>query len=113
MRMMVVVLGLALDLMCSGRPMDAAEMVRSGFALWSAPGENFMDRVMAYATHVAGKGPIALRGAKRIVTARQTPGFTEARLLSDALRAQLEYSHDVDEALAAAREGRAPRYTGR
>lgn len=110
---MVVGHSLALDLMCSGRPMDAAEMVSRGFALWSRPGETFMDQVMAYAAHVAGKGPIALRGAKRIVTARRAPGFTEARLLSDALRAQLEYSHDVDEALAAAREGRAPRYTGR
>ena len=104
---------LALDMMCSGRPVDAAEMVRSGFALWSEPGESFMARVLAYAEHVAGKGPIALRGAKRIVQARLAPGLAEARMLSDALRAQLEYSHDVDEALAAFREKRAPRYTGR
>jgi hypothetical protein len=33
--------------------------------------------------------------------------------MSDALRAKLEWSHDVDEAIAAHREGRKPRFTGR
>jgi hypothetical protein len=33
--------------------------------------------------------------------------------LSDALRRELEWSHDVDEGMAAARENRAPKFTGR
>jgi enoyl-CoA hydratase len=40
-------------------------------------------------------------------------GFRAARDLSDALRAALEWTHDVDEGIAAAREGRKPRFTGR
>jgi enoyl-CoA hydratase/carnithine racemase len=72
-----------------------------------------MDEVMAFARHISGKGPIALRGAKRIAHARLAPGLAEARQMSDALRAKLEWSHDVDEAIAAHREGRKPRFTGK
>lgn len=44
---------------------------------------------------------------------RMVSGFTAARALSDALRHALEWSRDVDEGLAAHREGRQPRFTGR
>ena len=88
-------------------------MVRIGFALAAYPHATFMDEVMAFARGIAEKGPIALRGAKRIAHARLAPGLREARQLSDELRAQLEWSHDVDEAIAAHREGRKPRFTGR
>lgn len=56
---------------------------------------------------------LALRGAKHIAHARRAPGLREAREMSDALRAQLEWSDDVDEAIAAHREGRKPRFTGK
>lgn len=103
----------ALELLCSGREVGAEEMVRIGFALAVYPHERFMDEVLAFAHHISAKGPIALRGAKRIAQARLAPGLAEARRLSDALRAKLEWSHDVDEAIAAHREGRKPRFTGR
>ena len=41
------------------------------------------------------------------------PGLTAARELSDALRYAIEWSDDVDEGIAAHRDGRAPRFTGR
>jgi len=44
---------------------------------------------------------------------RTVGGFAAARALSDALRHELEWSRDVDEGMAAHREGRAPRFTGR
>ena len=52
-------------------------------------------------------------GAKRIMNVRAAGGFAAARALSDALRHELEWSRDVDEGMAAHREGRAPRFTGR
>ena len=103
----------ALELLCSGREVGAEEMVRIGFALALYPYARFMDEVMAFARNLSEKGPIALRGAKRIAHTRLAPGLREARQLSDELRAKLEWSHDVDEAIAAHREGRKPRFTGK
>lgn len=103
----------ALELLCSGREVGPDEMVRIGFALAAYPHARFMDEVMAFARHISEKGPIALRGAKRIAQARLAPGLAEARRMSDALRAKLEWSHDVDEAIAAHRDGRKPRFTGK
>ena len=103
----------ALELMCSGREVDAGEMVRIGFALAAYPHARFMDEVTAFARRISEKGPIALRGAKRIAQARLAPGLAEARRMSDALRARLEWSQDVDEAIAAHSEGRKPRFTGK
>ena len=103
----------ALELLCSGREVGAEEMVRIGFALAAYPHARLMDEVMAFARHISEKGPIALRGAKRIAHTRLAPGLKEARQLSDELRAKLEWSHDVDEAIAAHRESRKPRFTGR
>jgi len=103
----------ALELICSGREVGAEEMVRIGFALAVYPPAKLMNEVMAFARRIAEKGPIALRGAKRIAHTRLAPGLREARQLSDELRAKLEWSHDVDEAIAAHREGRKPRFTGK
>ncbi len=62
---------------------------------------------------IASSGPLATRGTKRIMRTRQQPGFHAARELSDALRRELEWSHDVDEGMAAHKEKRKPRSTGR
>ncbi|MBI4195815.1 MAG: enoyl-CoA hydratase/isomerase family protein [Betaproteobacteria bacterium] len=103
----------ALELLCSGREVGAEEMVRIGFALAAYPHERLMEEVMAFARNIAEKGPIALRGAKRVAHTRLAPGLREARQLSDEIRSRLEWSHDVDEAIAAHREGRKPRFTGK
>lgn len=103
----------ALELLGSGREVGAEEMVRIGFALATYPHERLRAQVAAFAQRLAEKGPLALRGAKRIVHTRLAPGLREARGLSDRLRAELEWSRDVDEAIAAHREGRRPRFTGR
>ena len=62
---------------------------------------------------IAVNGPLATRGAKRIAKERQRNGFKASRDLSDQLRRELEWSEDVDEGMAAVREGHAPRFSGR
>jgi enoyl-CoA hydratase/carnithine racemase len=103
----------ALELLCSGREVGPEEMVRIGFALAVYPHARFMDEVLAFACGIAEKGPIALRGAKRIAQARLAPRLAQARRISDARGAKPEWGNDVDEAIAAHREGRKPRFTGR
>ena len=103
----------AIDLMCTGREVSADEMVRIGFALASFPHDRLMDEVTKIARTMAEKGPIALRGIKRIAHTRLSPGLREARWMSDELRSKLEWSHDVDEAIAAHKEHRKPKFTGK
>ena len=103
----------ALELIATGREIDAAEMQRLGIVLAVYPAGRLRAEAAALAARIGASGPLAVRGAKRIMRAHQTEGFAAARMLSDRLRHQLEWSRDVDEGLAAHREGRPPRFTGR
>jgi enoyl-CoA hydratase len=103
----------ALELVCTGRELDAAEMEVLGLVLAVHPADRLLPEAQALATRIAASGPLATRGAKRIMNMRMTSGFAAARGLADALRHALEWSRDVDEGMAAHREGREPRFTGR
>ena len=103
----------ALELICTGREIDAAEMEALGLVQGTYAPEEFTDAINELARRIAASGPLAVRGAKRIMAARQEPGFRAARELSDALRHAIEWSKDVDEGIAAHRERRKPKFTGR
>ena len=103
----------ALELICTGREIDAAEMLRLGLVLAVHPADRLRAEAHALAAQIGASGPIAIRGAKRIMSVRRAEGFAAARMLSDRLRHQLEWSRDVDEGMAAHREGRPPHFTGR
>lgn len=110
---LVIGQGRALELICTGREIDAATMERIGFVEYAYPAANLWDAALEMAQQIGANGPLATRGAKRIMRVRQEPGFKAARELSDALRHALEWSHDVDEGMAAHRENRVPKFTGR
>ena len=103
----------ALELICTGRKIDAAEMERVGIVQALHPRAKVKDAANAMAQIIGANGPLATRGAKRILRTRRDPGFNEARALSDELREALEWSEDVDEGLAAHREGRQAVFRGR
>ena len=103
----------ALEIICTGRELDAGELERLGLVLGVYPADRLMGEARGLATRIADSGPLATRGAKRIINTRLYAGFGEARSLSDTLRYALEHSNDVDEGAAAHREGRTPRFTGR
>jgi enoyl-CoA hydratase len=103
----------ALELICTGREINAEEMQRYGLVLDVFPKEGFLESVKAIARKIGQSGPLATRGAKRIAAVREEPGFRPARELSEALRHALEWSKDVDEGIAAHREQRKPKFVGR
>jgi len=103
----------ALELIATGRTIDAGEMERYGIVLDVFHRDAFRDGVLAVARRVAASGPLAIRGAKRVAAVREEPGFVAARTLSDSLRRSLEWSHDVDEGMAAHAGNRPPRFIGR
>src|SRR6267143_1081651 len=92
--------GRALELICTGREIDAGEMECLGLVLAVYPADRVRAEAQALAARIAASGPLATRGAKRIMNAGRAAGFAAARSLSDALRHALEWSHDVDEMAA-------------
>ena len=89
----------ALELICTSRAVDAAEMERLGLVENVYPSDQLMKEAGALATRIAAAGPLATRGAKRIMAMRLEPGLSSARELSDALRYAIEWSDDVDEGI--------------
>jgi enoyl-CoA hydratase/carnithine racemase len=110
---MVVGYARALELICTARQIDAAEMLRIGLVEQVHAGDQVIDAARAMAAAAAANGPLATRGAKQIAQARRSEGFEAARQLSDKLRRDLEWSQDVDEGMAAHKENRDPNFLGR
>jgi enoyl-CoA hydratase/carnithine racemase len=105
--------GRALELICTGRVIDTDEMARIGLVEQVYASTDFDTELARLVDAIAASGPLAIRGAKRIVDVRTEPGRRGARALSDALRRALEATDDIDEGLAAHLAGRAPKFTGR
>lgn len=105
--------GKALQLIATGATIDAQEMHRLGLVEEVVPAAEVKAAAAAMARSIAAAGPLATRGAKRIVRARLDASLPAAAEIADALRYALEWSEDVDESHAAQAEGRAPRFKGR
>ena len=103
----------AIDLICSAREISTEQMQEYGLIQGVYPSSQLQTEVLKIATTMASHGPLAIRGAKRIIDTRQAPGFRPARELADTLRRHLEYSHDVDEGLIAHRDNRTPHFIGK
>ena len=110
---MIIGYARTIELLCTTRTMPADEAKQAGLVLDVFSDETLLAEVTGLARLMASKGPLALRGAKRVAKARQVSGLADARLLSNRLRRELEFSRDVDEAIAAHKEGRAPTFLGR
>ncbi|WP_077000530.1 enoyl-CoA hydratase/isomerase family protein [Variovorax sp. KK3] len=104
--------GRALEIMATGREVMADEMLRMGLVTGIEPAHALQERIRTMAVQIAAKPPLGPRGAKRVARLQATAGDDAAHQLSWALREALEYSEDVDEAIAAHREQRAGRYRG-
>jgi enoyl-CoA hydratase/carnithine racemase len=103
----------ALEFLCTGREIDAGEMHRLGLIQRIVEPNSVHAALDEMARTIAANGPLATRGIKRIARTRMTSGFRAARDLSDEMRSALEWTQDVDEGIAAVREGRPPRFLGR
>ena len=103
----------AMDIMYTGRSVGADEARTIGLVRRVVSHDRLMDETLAYAEQVAAQAPIAVQFAKR----------TLARSLDNSFLAQLELewpyqvaafdTDDAREGIAAFRERRPPRFSGR
>ena len=103
----------AMELILTGRPIDAREADRLGLVSLVVPAEETLDRALELAGRIAAQPPLAVRAAKAAVRA------TQELPLSDGLERErqaffaLFSTDDQKEGMAAFAQKRPPRWTGR
>jgi enoyl-CoA hydratase len=103
----------ALELMLTGRNVDAAEAVRIGLALEVVEEGDVVDAAMRLADRIARNGPVALRCVKQVVD--ETEGRDpQAGMAAERAHFALCFStEDQSEGMAAFLEKRRAAFTGR
>ena len=106
-------LGVAKDLILTGRAVDADEALRIGLVHALYEPTDLLDRVLEQARALAGKSPLALRAAKVAIN-HALQGDHVANLEREASEfGALFATEDAKEGLAAFVEKREPRFVGR
>lgn len=108
-----VPLGIAMEMILTGDPVDAAEAYRIGLVNRVVPADRLRDEAVALARTIAARGPLAVRSARASVleglgTDERTAMANEFRRFLDVLR-----TDDAVEGSTAFVEKRDPDYRGR
>lgn len=90
----LVGLGIARELVYTGRMVDAAEALRIGLANAVVPDHEVVDRALAMAGEIAQNGRLAVRGAKQALNAISRPGQEQAIATESRIQAKLFDSED-------------------
>jgi enoyl-CoA hydratase/carnithine racemase len=106
--------GRAAEIGYSGRIVGAEEAVAIGLANRVAPADRLYDEAVALARLIAANSPGGVRMSKRAIQRNQEiTSYAAALELENRGQALLTRTADMSEALAAFKQKRAPRFTGR
>ena len=108
----LVGLGRAMEIMFTGRDVEAEEAYRIGMANQVYPVEGFMEQVMTYATFIAKQSPQALKRGKAAMLAALDSTFDESLAREAAYQLEIFRTQDGLEGFAAFLEKREPIWTG-
>ena len=106
--------GRAAEIGYSGRIVGAEEAVAIGLANRVVPADRLYDEAVALARLIAANSPGGVRMSKRAIQRNQEiTSYAAALELENRGQALLTRTADMPEALAAFKQKRAPRFTGR
>ncbi|WP_076999821.1 enoyl-CoA hydratase-related protein [Variovorax sp. KK3] len=105
--------GVALEMIATGEPIDAAEALRLGLVNRVVPADRLLPEALAIAARVAANAPLAVRAS--LALARRAHDLDDAalRVEADAIGRRVMASADAREGPRAFAERREPRWTGR
>ncbi|MDQ6611667.1 MAG: enoyl-CoA hydratase-related protein [Gemmatimonadota bacterium] len=103
----------ATDIILTGRDVDSDEAMRIGIATSVVADDVFMPTVMAFAGRLAAGPPVAMALSKRLLLESSETSLTQ-QLRNEVVHIKTCFATaDVQDALQAFREKRAPRFTGK
>ena len=103
----------AMDLILTGRMIDAAEAERAGLVARVVPAAELLDEALKTARAIAAMPPLAVMAAKELVMAAEELPLAEGVRLERRLFHMLAATEDKAEGMAAFIEKRAPEWKGR
>lgn len=103
----------AMRLLLTGEPIDAAEAWRIGLINEVVARDELMPRAMAIARRIERNGPLAVQAVKRTAVASSGLPLTDAYELENAAKRDVLATADAREGPRAFIEKREPRYEGR
>jgi enoyl-CoA hydratase len=103
----------AMDMVLTGRQMDAAEAERSGLVSRVVPADKLLEEAMAAARRIAAQSPLAVMMNKELVNAAYETTLSTGLTMERRLFHSLFAFDDQTEGMAAFVEKRKPQFKGR
>jgi E-phenylitaconyl-CoA hydratase len=104
---------IGMELLLSGRTLDAATAERWGLVNRVVPLADLMATALDYATEIASNAPLAVQATKEMALRSRDMDLPTGLRMEQAINRILQSSEDVQEGVAAFAEKRAPRFQGR
>ncbi len=103
---------IAMELLLTGAPMDAATAHRWGVINRVVPAERLMETALGYARSIAANAPLAVQAAKELALRAPDMSLSDGLRMEQAIQKVLLSSADAREGALAFAEKREPRFSG-